>query len=126
MEPLEQFSHFALVIPVADINVSLAYYQDKLGFTCDFTWKDPPEYAVLRRGGVSVHLTLGKPDERSRSDAPIAYVFVHNVDLVYAQLVSSGAEISEPVADREYGMRDFDIKDPDGYCFTFGTGLNQD
>ena len=126
MEKSEQFSHFALVIPVTNLSASLSYYLEKLGFICDFTWKDPPEYAVLHRGGVSVHLTAANPDVRAKMDAPIAYVFVHDVDLVYAQLVSAEARISEPVADRDYGMRDFDVVDPDGYCITFGTGLKQD
>ena len=32
-------------------------------------------------------------------------------------------EIINPIASWDYAMRDFDIKDPDGYILTFGRGM---
>jgi catechol 2,3-dioxygenase-like lactoylglutathione lyase family enzyme len=53
----ELFSHAATVLTVANVEQSLDYYENKLGFTCYFKWNDPLDYAVLKRGKISNHLT---------------------------------------------------------------------
>ncbi|MEM9260112.1 MAG: VOC family protein, partial [Bacteroidota bacterium] len=50
-------SHAAIVLSVQDIQASIAFYRDKLGFDLTFSWGDPTNYAVLKTGEVSVHLS---------------------------------------------------------------------
>ena len=114
MDKKEQFSHFAAVITVRNMQASLDYYQHLLGFECSFTWQDPPEYAVLHRGSVNVHLTSGHHKNRPENDAPVIYIFVHDIDQVYTELMNRGTKFDVPIGNREYGMRDFDVLDPDG------------
>ncbi len=116
----ELFSHFASVLPVTDITKSLDFYQNKLGFELTFTWKEPVEYAVLKRGDVSIHLT-----QKQNTNTPLKlhnslYIFVHDVEQVYEEFISKNVRIKNELNSRDYGMNDFDIADPDGYMLTFG------
>ena len=118
----ELFSHFASVLGVVDMNESIAFYRDKLGFKVNFTWQDPIEYAVLKRGDVGVHLSLQNHRQRNGDVHTQLYVFVHDVQAVHAEFVTNGVkQISEPTT-YEYGMTDFDVKDPNGHILSFGKG----
>ncbi len=122
-KPLSPYSHFATLLPVQDIEKSIKFYQEKLGFEVTFTWKNPVEYAVLKGGDqVAIHLTK-REDKLQPSPVHTAlYIFVHDVDDLYTDLNQRGVEILTPLGDRDYYMRDFDIKDPDGYILCFGKG----
>jgi len=47
-------------------------------------------------------------------------VFVKDVDLVYVDLASRGANVIKAPQNYDYGMRDFDVVDLDGNHLTFG------
>ena len=119
---IELFSHASLVFPVKNIEQSLSFYTESLGFDVSFTWGEPVEYAVIGRGNVKIHLSK-RSDDRSPSDQHTAlYIFVHDVDAVFDEFSKKGiATINAPM-DHDYKMRDFDLKDPDGYILTFGKG----
>ncbi len=120
-----QFSHAAPIFPVSDVAKSIEYYKHMLGFEVMFTWGELPSYAVLKRDdAVSLHLSLRDENFKPASRHVTLYVFVYNVDDVYNDFVGKGVTILNPVGDREYGMRDFDIEDPDGFILSFGTGLD--
>ena len=124
----KQFSHAATILPCSDIERSMAYYRDALGFDINFTWplEGPVTYAVLaREDAINIHLTL-REDEVSMSGTKAGiYIFVHDVNALFEEYQKSGAEITSALADQDYGMRDFDVRDPDGYQLTFGTGLER-
>ena len=116
----KQFSHAATIFPVTDPVSSAQFYRDKLGFDITFEWGDPVDYVVLNREeAVAVHLS--KAAQSSATESTSLYVFVHNVDSLHEEFVSKGVEIYTPIDTRDYGMRDFDVKDPDGYIICFGT-----
>ena len=50
-------------------------------------------------------------------------VMVPNVDHYWTRAQTLNAPILAPLADRNYGLRDFTILDPDGYGLRFGTRL---
>src|SRR3954447_14761961 len=47
-------------------------------------------------------------------------VMVLDVDRYWARAQEMGARVVEPIADRDYGLRDFTIADPDGFGIRFG------
>ena len=117
------YSHSAHVIEISDMPASLTFYEKQLGFEVSFIWNDPPDYAVLHQGDVQIHLM--------QTDQPIhptgfrmMYVFVHDVDSAYQKAVEAGAKISSPIETKEYGMRDYEVQDPDGHRITFGMNVN--
>ena len=119
------FSHFAAVFPVKNPFKSAKYYEEVLGFETTFKWEDPATYVIVKRdNNVSIHFT----EDPSSSFLPpkehaMLCVFVHDVDAVYQELIKAGASIINEIGNREYGMRDFDIKDPDGFIICFTQGL---
>ena len=121
------FSHAASVLPVTDVLQSAKFYCDKLGFDLTFTWGEPVDYAVLKAGPhINVHLTKRNPDHplpKAHNHVEV-YFFMHDIDAFYESVQEKGAEIHTPIGNREYGMRDFDLKDPDGYLLSFGKGTN--
>lgn len=115
---MENFSHHATILPVSNIQGSLKFYTQKLGFTCTFKWDDPPTYAVLKRGGVSVHLALH--EEVMIAKNVRAYTFCHNVEAVYKEFQEQGVSFHEPLSKMDYGMQEFSLKDLDGHILAFG------
>ena len=107
----------ATIFSVRDLAASVAHYRDVLGFTVTFQYGAPAFYACLCRDEVAIHLRAGIGWHPG--DGAIA-VFVKDVDALYAELIARGAKVLKPRQDYDYGMRDFDVADPDGNQLTFG------
>jgi len=119
-------SHGALVLPTTDLQTSVDWYTDKLGFSCTFTWGDPLDYAVLNLDRkVHLHLTQS-PDPVPTVDQTVLYLFVHQITAYYHQLKEKGVPIDTPLETRDYGMKDFDIRDPSGHRICFGEDASRD
>jgi uncharacterized glyoxalase superfamily protein PhnB len=109
----------ATVFVVSNITKSIEHYRDALGFTVTFEYGNPTFYACLCRDEVALHLLAAHETKRLPGNGGIC-VFVKDVDLVHADLVSRGANVIKAPQNYDYGMRDFDVVDPDGNHLTFG------
>jgi catechol 2,3-dioxygenase-like lactoylglutathione lyase family enzyme len=107
----------ATIFTVRDLAVSVAYYRDALGFTVTFQYGEPAFYTCLCRDEVAIHLRAGT--RWTPGNGAIA-VFVKDVDAVHDEMIARGAKVLKPPQDYDYGMRDFDVADPDGNQLTFG------
>lgn len=108
-------------IAVQDLAAALKFYSGKLGFQVAFTWGDPPGFAGVNLGETQMFLSAGTPTPNREMSS--AYFVVSDVDALYAFHQSAGVEIVEPVGDREYGIRDYSVRDLDGYMLVFGQHL---
>lgn len=118
---MKVFSHSSPIFPVENPLETAEYYRDTLGFNINFKWEDPPSYVVINRDdAVGIHLVKKEGDFHPSSSHPSLFVFVHDVDSVYDEYVKSGANIIREIGDRDYGMRDFDVKDPNGFILVIG------
>ena len=122
MPNTNNLSHSAVIFPVSNLNNSIAFYTEKLGFEKTFEWGEPMYYAVVKRGGVGIHLTKrsdgGSPSKYHRA----LYVFVNDIDKIYKELKKHKVQMVNDLEPRDYKMKDFDIEDPDGFIITFGQG----
>lgn len=109
----------ATVLHVTDMPTALAYYRDKLGFTVTFGWEDPPRYVCLCLGDCAIHLNSYVPPPAPSHVA----IFCKGIDALYDQLATRGVAMTEPIGDRDYGMRDFAVTDSDGHRLVFGQGI---
>lgn len=110
----------APVFVVRDIDASVAWYRDVLGFEVAFLYGEPTYYAGVCRDDVTVHMQAAGATTRQPGQSA-ANVFTADVDAYYAEITGRGARALTPPEDRPYGMRDFDILDPDGNSMCFGT-----
>ena len=117
------------VLLVADIDRAVAYYRDRLGFTCEL-YGDPPDFATADRDGVTILLALADEPERLVPHWHIvdnmwnAYIRVDDVDVIYAEVQERGAGIDYTIYNAPHGFREFGVQDPDGHDIAFGQPLS--
>jgi hypothetical protein len=81
-----------------------------------FTWGDPPNTAGVNLGKVQMFLRKATPDPKGCA----VYFHVGDADQLYEFHRAQGVEVAEPIADREYGLRDYVVRDLYGYYLSFG------
>ena len=110
---------------VPDVVKAAEYYRDVLGFEILGFLQDPPVLALVSRDDVEIHFGQGGAPAGSgtpnRGSAPDACIWVGDVDVLAGELNERGARILEGPVDREYGMREIVIQDPDGFRIAFGS-----
>lgn len=110
-----------------DIQATLAYYNDKLGFDCVSTWLEPPVYAIVARDRHAIHFRLAEPPtpnpDKYADEFLDAYLFVEDPDALHAEYAGRGVEFTRALADTPWGAREFVVKDCDGRLLAFGTNL---
>jgi uncharacterized glyoxalase superfamily protein PhnB len=109
----------ATVFVARDVVRTAEYYRDVLGFKIEFLYGEPAFYAGVERDGVIIHLQAASETKRQPGHGAVN-VFVTEVDALYEELKSRGANILKPPQDYPYGMRDFDVHDVDGNHLSFG------
>lgn len=109
---------------VREMDAAVAFYTGVLGF--DLV-REEPGYSSLRRGEVLLGLgPISKlPAEGGYFTRDIAQRWlglgveivleVDDLDAYHARVLASKYEISEPLRERPWGLRDFRVVDPDGY-----------
>ena len=113
---------------VRDIDRSVQFYRDVLGFRVTQTVPDTPPFVFvwLERDSVPVFLNDAKaadhdyPQASGRPPGGTATMFfiVTDVDAFHAS-VSPYAKLIMALKTQFYGMREFAIEDPDGHLLTF-------
>jgi uncharacterized glyoxalase superfamily protein PhnB len=101
---------------------SLAFYEQRLGFTRDFVYEG--FYASVSRDGAVIHLKcapkLGAERAHRKSGEHLdAFLVVSGIEDVFQELVDRGAPITRPLERMPWGTRDFLVEDPDGYILCF-------
>ena len=107
-----------------DMQATLTYYADKLGFDCLGTWHDPPVYAIVARDDHKIHFRYADPPTPSpdKYDDELldAYLFVEDVDALYAEYAARGVEFTRQLANTPWQSREFVVRDCDGRLLAFG------
>lgn len=109
----------ATVFIVRDVAASTAFYRDVLGFKVTFEFGRPVYYVCLTRDEAALHLLDAKRSPQQPGNGALC-IFVRDVDAVHAEFIKRGAKPPKPPQDYAYGMRDFDVFDPDGNRITIG------
>jgi uncharacterized glyoxalase superfamily protein PhnB len=108
------------ILRVADVEASIAYYRDRLGFETGFTWGEPPTFAGVRRDGVELFLCK----EGQGNPGTWMSVWVDDVDALHDELLRRGAEIRQPPTTFDWGVREMNVGDPDGHRLRFSTATD--
>jgi uncharacterized glyoxalase superfamily protein PhnB len=105
-------------LPVLDVDASLAYYRDILGFRVEGRHLGEANEVVfgsVLRGRTNIYV--------SRKNEPVAksycWICVDEVDELFATLKAKGARLVEEPADKPWGYRQFTLEDTDGHKLTF-------
>jgi catechol 2,3-dioxygenase-like lactoylglutathione lyase family enzyme len=112
---------------VLDVDRTLAFYQNKLGFEKRFQEPDAdPFFAIVGRDTAQLFVkaeknVLPQPNHTRHKHMRLdAFVYVEDPDAYAAELSGRGVDFSAPLKDTSDGLRGFEIRDPDGYVLFFG------
>ena len=119
---------------VANVERSLAFYEDVLGFQRGFTVPDQSPFAFASVTGGPVEIFVndaagaikeypafgGKP----LGTTGTMYIEVDGVQALHDRL-KAVTPIVMPIVTQFYGMREFAIEDPDGYVITFAERVQE-
>ncbi|MGH9876091.1 MAG: VOC family protein [Nitrososphaera sp.] len=114
------------ILNVKDVNASVDYYCNKLGFTKVFSWTDGGfcdygkfTFAEVHRGRASIMLSL---EEHAEKRVWI-YLDLDNIadfELLHQEFKAHGALIVEPPNDKPWHMREMLVKDLDANFMRIG------
>jgi len=120
---MSEITKVRFVLAVLDLKRSTDYYRSVLGMTVDFV---TPGWSFLSRGSFRVMLgecTDAIPPEELGDHSYYGYVTVNDVDALYGEYQQSGAQFTQSLADKPWGMREFGIRTADGHRLMFGQEL---
>jgi uncharacterized glyoxalase superfamily protein PhnB len=117
---------------VSNVERSLAFYEDVLGFSRGMTVPDqsPFVFASVTSGPVEIFFndrsTVAKESPQFAGKAigggNTMFVEIDDVD-AYHDRIKTKTAIVMPLVTQFYGMREFAIEDPDGYIIVFAQEL---
>lgn len=108
------FISTTVILPVKNVRETTQFYKSMLGFEITGIWEIPEkntEYGSVRREDVVIEFGEGR---KKYSGSGVCLIHVNNADEIYKEFKSKGVEIIGELEDRDYGNRDFRIKDNNG------------
>ena len=106
------------ILAYLDRIATINFYTN-LGFFCNANW---PDYLICDRDSISIH--LWKCDDENIPKHTGCYVYVSEIDLLYAEYVK--LDIIHPngkLEDKHWSIRQFSILDNSGNIIHFGQRL---
>jgi catechol 2,3-dioxygenase-like lactoylglutathione lyase family enzyme len=112
---------------VKDLQTSIAFYRERLGFKLDFQGpNDDPYYAGVSRDGIGIMLKAILPDVLpcpnhtrhpwARWDA---YIYTMDPDSLFEEFRQRGVSFVKELSLIDDGLWGFEITDGDGYVLAF-------
>ena len=118
---------------VTNVEASLNFYRNVLGFQLGFTVPDAPPYvfgSVVSEPGEADGVEIFFNDQKAVAEdypalgaKPIGgsltlFIEVEGIEEVLAAVTNAGAKITMPLKEQFYGMREFAFEDPEGWVVT--------
>ena len=143
------FGRLVPMLTTDDLAGTIAFYRDTLGFDVIGTFpEDNPNWCYLKRGDAYLmfsslaeldhdHDEHGHDDHGHGHDkgeghhhyGPTGvwtlYVYPDDVESLWERLKEQ-TPVAYPLGETPYGMREFGIRDPNGFMLSFGKEIQQD
>ena len=112
---------------VKDLQASIAYYIERMGFQLDFQGPDDDVYyGQVSRDGIGIFLKTILPDvlprpnhtrhEWARWDA---YIYTLDPDTLFNEFKQRGVSFVKELSFIDHGLWGFEVTDADGYVLAF-------
>jgi uncharacterized glyoxalase superfamily protein PhnB len=116
---------------VNDLEKSLVWYRDVLGFVVEERYERDGRLAGVGLRAGKVFLMLGQDDwkkgrDRKKGEGHRIYCMTTgNVDAFAKGILARGGTLDQKPKNQPWGMRDFSLTDPDGFKITIGKELKK-
>ena len=116
VRPIVDCERMHPTLTVSDILAAVDFYTGRLGFEPGFTWGEPATFAGVNLGKVQVFL---QQSTAKAAGGSVSFV-VNDADELFEFHRTMGVDIVVPPDDRDYGLRDYGVRDPYGNHLSFG------
>ena len=117
---MNPFQHIVPIFGVTDMAETLDHYVDALGFSLEFEFGDPTQFAGVLRDDVTIYLT----SYQDQSPAGVwASIWMPDVDALHDEYQVTGATILQAPTDQVWGAREMKIEDPSGNVLRMSTPI---
>jgi uncharacterized glyoxalase superfamily protein PhnB len=116
-------SEIRVLVETADFEGATAFYGDLLGFPTREQWNDPDRRGTLFQcssAGVIEIVEGSGPSVEGPRGVTVA-VEVDDVDALYDRVRQSDIDVVDPIGNRPWGHRNFEVRDPSGLPLVFFT-----
>ena len=104
------------VLPVADLKATIKYYKTKLGFSEEWFWEDTDAGCGRNELFMLFNLNPTLLDAMLAASAPLEIIWiVEQVDDIYVEYTQKDLTLLSELENKPWGMREFTIKDINGY-----------
>lgn len=109
-----------------DLEKSIAWYRDIVGFVVDEQWKRDGKLVGVQLRAGNVTFMLGQDDWKKGRDRKKGAGFrmhcttTQDVDALAEKIKARGGMLDQEPRDQPWGSRDFALTDPDGFKITIG------
>ena len=116
-------------LTVNDLQKSLAFYCNVLGFTQKDKWEEDGALKGVELVAGRVTFWLGQDDWKKGHDRVKGEGFrvycgtSQDIDSLAVRVRKAGYELAEEPKDQSWGGRDFAVRDPDGFLISISSGL---
>ena len=100
-------------LPCDDVPAAVAWYRDVLGFRINYQQGD---LGVMDRDAITLLLIARTAQHQGIGSCT---VYVSDADVLYEELLAKGARVLGPPISHPWGLRDFQVVDPEGNCIRF-------
>jgi catechol 2,3-dioxygenase-like lactoylglutathione lyase family enzyme len=105
---------------VLDLNEAIEFYTQRLGFVLAFRWGEPPSFAGVNLDRTQIFLDQAYPPNPSGC---CLFFNVDDVDALYEFHRANGVDVVQTIGDRPWHIRDYTVRDLNGYHIVFGQHL---
>ena len=120
---------------VDNLEDTIDFYTNKIGFSKDWVGS---KFAIVSKGNIKIMFRELQASNKKRpnripfiesgwhtngEEAWDAYLWVKDVDELYRKIKNNKVQIVKEIQNSEYGNRDFEIEDNNGYILCFGSEI---
>lgn len=120
--PALQAREVTPILNVSDLSASFAWFA-MLGWAEKWTWCEAdgtPTFGAVESGGREIFLSLNGQGPRGMWLA----IWVDDVDAVHAVCVREGLEVTRPPQDEAWGVREMQVRHPDGHVLRISQAIH--
>ncbi|MDJ0690901.1 MAG: VOC family protein [Xenococcaceae cyanobacterium MO_188.B32] len=110
-----------------DLEKTVAFYEQQLGFECIHQEGNPIHMAVVKRDSVQIFLLKNR--DKHLAEGTSLRINVNQIEKLYAEFQARDGEMIHPngkLETKPWGMKEFVVLDPARVCLTFCEPANQD
>ena len=112
---MARLSRIAPEIPVSNLQRSLEYYQQNLGFRVTLQMPSG-DYAVVERDDIAIHLFHDGSQDHSPAGI---HIFTQDLEALHTELQQRRASVAQGIVRQPWGNRDFRVHDDSGNLIKF-------